>query len=212
MTPHSWDALKEEWRKILQEEGRARKRRITAKMNETLRRIRIVKGAETLTACMQGYLNSLEVEYARLLQQRALRPRREGDKRANPTEADLNEVNGNGSVRITRVKRPDGSTTTDPDGISLVFRDHFAALFRDEDPGGRTGRERLIDEVCQNLTRLDEEETVTLGGEATTEEVLAAIQSMPPERRPPAQTASPRTSTQRFTTFWRARCWPWQTW
>ncbi|KAL1418567.1 hypothetical protein MTO96_005602 [Rhipicephalus appendiculatus] len=121
MTPHSWDALKEEWRKILQEEGRARKRRLTAKMNETLRRIRIVKGAETLTACMQGYLNSLEVEYARLLQQRALRPRREGDKRANPTEADLNEVNGNGSVRITRVKRPDGSTTTDPDGISLVF-------------------------------------------------------------------------------------------
>ncbi|KAH7969729.1 hypothetical protein HPB52_021697 [Rhipicephalus sanguineus] len=135
MTPLSWETLKEEWRRILQEEGRAGKRRITTKKNEILRRIRIVNGAESLTACTRSYVNSLEVEYARLLERRALRPPKERDKPANPIVADLNEANGNGSVRITRVKRPDGSSVTYPDGISLVFRDYFAALFRDTDHG-----------------------------------------------------------------------------
>ncbi|KAH7968910.1 hypothetical protein HPB52_012515 [Rhipicephalus sanguineus] len=184
MTPLSWEALKEEWRRILQEEGRARKRRITTKMKEILRRIRIVKGAESLTPCTRSYLNSLEVEYAHLLQWRALRPPKERDKPANPIVADPNEANGNGSVRITRVKRPDGSSATDPDGISLVFCDYFAALFRDTDLDRGTDEKRLIEEVCRNLVRLEGEETASLGGEATAEEVSVAITSMPPNSAP----------------------------
>ncbi|KAH7969181.1 hypothetical protein HPB52_015561 [Rhipicephalus sanguineus] len=184
MTPLSWERLKEEWRRILQEEGRARKRRITAKMNEILRRIRIVKGAESFTACTRSYVNSLEVEYARLLQRCALRPPKKRDKPANPIVADPNEANRNGSVRITRVKRPDGSSATDPDGISLVFRDYFAALFRDTDHGRGTDEKRLIEEVCRNLVRLEGEETASLGGEATAEEVSIAITSMPPYSAP----------------------------
>ncbi|KAH7976368.1 hypothetical protein HPB52_012805 [Rhipicephalus sanguineus] len=184
MTPLSWETLKEEWRRILQEEGRARKRRITAKMNEILRRIRIVKGAESLTACTRSYVNSLEVEYARLLQRRARRPPKEWDKPANPILADPNEANGNGSVRITRVKRTDGSSATDPDGISLVFRDYFAALFRDTYLGRGTDEKRLIEKVCRNLVRLEGEETASLGGEATAEELSKMIGSFLWEGKP----------------------------
>ncbi|KAH7956175.1 hypothetical protein HPB52_006656 [Rhipicephalus sanguineus] len=109
MTPLSCEALKEEWRRILQEEGRARKHRITTKMNEILRRIRIVKGAESLTACTRSYLNSLEVEYARLLQRRALRPPKERDKPAIPIAADPNEANWNGSPLLANIERNESS-------------------------------------------------------------------------------------------------------
>nr|XP_037289468.1 uncharacterized protein LOC119183117 [Rhipicephalus microplus] len=67
VTLDSWDALKAEWRRILQEEGKARKRRTTARLNEILRRIRIIREADTLTTCTRGYLNTLEVESTRLL-------------------------------------------------------------------------------------------------------------------------------------------------
>ncbi|KAH6933681.1 hypothetical protein HPB50_017519 [Hyalomma asiaticum] len=50
-TPHVWDILKEGWKKLLQEEGRDRKRRLSAQMGEILRRMRIVKEAESLTSC-----------------------------------------------------------------------------------------------------------------------------------------------------------------
>ncbi|XP_049275468.1 uncharacterized protein LOC125759968 [Rhipicephalus sanguineus] len=180
MSPLSWETLKEEWRRILQEEGRARKRRITATMNEILRRIRIVKGAESLTACTRSYVTpwrSNTPAYYNGARLDHLRP-------ANPIVADPNEANGNGSVRITRVKRPDRSSATDPDGISSVYRDYFAALFRDTDHGRGTDEKQLIEEVCRNLVQLEGEETALLGGEATAEEVSVAITSMPPNSAP----------------------------
>ncbi|KAH7968013.1 hypothetical protein HPB52_005139 [Rhipicephalus sanguineus] len=170
MTPRTWDALKVEWKAILQEEGRERKRRITARINETLRRIRIVKGAETLTLCMQNYLITLEAEYIRLLQQRAARPPGGWGKAPNQADEYLNEVCGNGSVRITRVKRPDGSLATDPDEITEIFRDHFAAVFRSAEPDGGPGDMRSTEEVCRNLVRLSEEEVALLDSEVPAEE------------------------------------------
>ncbi|KAH7967944.1 hypothetical protein HPB52_004215 [Rhipicephalus sanguineus] len=44
ITPHAWDSLKESWKRLLQEEGRARKRRLSAQMDEILRRMRIIGG------------------------------------------------------------------------------------------------------------------------------------------------------------------------
>ncbi|KAH7939823.1 hypothetical protein HPB52_017921 [Rhipicephalus sanguineus] len=74
MTPQVWDTMKEAWKSILQEEGRARKRRLTDQMNELLRRMRIVRGAETLTACTRNYLDCLEASYARLLKKKTRKP------------------------------------------------------------------------------------------------------------------------------------------
>ncbi|KAH7934859.1 hypothetical protein HPB52_001412 [Rhipicephalus sanguineus] len=73
MTPQVWDTLKEAWTSILQEEGRARKRMLTDQMNE-LRRMRIVRGAETLTACTRDYPDCLEASYARLLRMKTRKP------------------------------------------------------------------------------------------------------------------------------------------
>ncbi|KAH7935801.1 hypothetical protein HPB52_013702 [Rhipicephalus sanguineus] len=184
MTPRTWDALKVEWKAILQEEGRERKRRITARINETLRRIRIVKGAETLTLCMQNYLITLEAEYIRLLQQRAARPPGGWGKAPNQADENLNEVCSNGSVRITRVKRPDGSLATDPDEITEIFRDHFAAVFRSAEPDGGPSDMRSTEEVCRNLVRLSEEEVALLDNEVPAEEVFTTIKSMPPNSAP----------------------------
>ncbi|KAL1415283.1 hypothetical protein MTO96_029553 [Rhipicephalus appendiculatus] len=92
MTPQVWDDLKTAWRTILQEHGRARKRRLTAQMNELLRRMRISRGADSLTACTRGYLDSLKASYTRLLKLSTRRPVRAHGQSANPASLDLNEV------------------------------------------------------------------------------------------------------------------------
>ncbi|KAL1486362.1 hypothetical protein MTO96_046995 [Rhipicephalus appendiculatus] len=75
ITPSAWDQLKLTWRDILQEEGKARKRRITAEMKELQRRTQIVKSGDTLTACMSDYLAFLEAKYKELLLTMAKQPR-----------------------------------------------------------------------------------------------------------------------------------------
>ncbi|KAL1484893.1 hypothetical protein MTO96_049924 [Rhipicephalus appendiculatus] len=44
ITPPAWDGLKAKWKVLLQEEGKARKRRLTGEMKELLRRMKIVRG------------------------------------------------------------------------------------------------------------------------------------------------------------------------
>ncbi|KAL1486370.1 hypothetical protein MTO96_047003 [Rhipicephalus appendiculatus] len=63
VTPAAWDSLKAAWKTLLQQEGSARKRRITTKMNELLRRMRIVQSAEVLKTCTRDYLDSLQIQY-----------------------------------------------------------------------------------------------------------------------------------------------------
>ncbi|KAH7963875.1 hypothetical protein HPB52_023748 [Rhipicephalus sanguineus] len=72
--PHTWDSLKEVWKTLLQKEGRARKRRVSAQMDEILYRMPIIRGAESLTSCTRDYLDSLEVTYTRLLRRYTRRP------------------------------------------------------------------------------------------------------------------------------------------
>ncbi|KAH7973278.1 hypothetical protein HPB52_023343 [Rhipicephalus sanguineus] len=64
LNPEEWDKQKETWKGILQEEGRTRKRRLTAEINETLRRMQIIKNADTLTFCTNGSISrdSTEIE------------------------------------------------------------------------------------------------------------------------------------------------------
>ncbi|XP_075723812.1 uncharacterized protein LOC142765891 [Rhipicephalus microplus] len=184
VTPDSWDALKAEWRRILQEEEKSGKRRITARLNEILRRIRIIRGADTLTACTWGYLDTLEAEYTSLLQQRALRPSRERDDATNGLGADPNDTAGNGQIRITSVRRPDGSSTTDADEIRTTSHDYFAALFWEADRESTLDSMRQTAEICQHLARLTQNETESMSNEASEDEVKIAVMSMPPNSVP----------------------------
>lgn len=64
-----WDCLKAGWRTLLTQAGRERKVRITRDLNETLRRLRIVKSADTVTFAMRDYMDLLKARYERLLRQ-----------------------------------------------------------------------------------------------------------------------------------------------
>lgn len=186
VTPAVWDDLKATWKAHLQQEGRARKKRITAQMNELLRRMRIVQNAECLTSCTRDYLAALKVQHARL--QRAIT----GEKGAFRTtseghrEEDLREVSGNGSVRILQVRRPDGTLTEDPAEIEATFRRHFETAFREPEPITTSSELPHRSELYQFLKHLDEGECPTLCGAATMQELWAAIQSMPPNSAPGA--------------------------
>ncbi|KAH7976477.1 hypothetical protein HPB52_014471 [Rhipicephalus sanguineus] len=184
MTPQVWDALKETWKAILQEEGRARKTRISAQTNELLRRMRIIRGADTLTACTRNYLDSLEASYARLLRLKTRRPLGAHDQSISPSTLDLDEARGNGGVQIAEVKRPDGSMITDSEEISSAFRNYFRAQFQVSDPEEAVFATQQMRDLCQYLQRPSEEEFSALDGEATMDELRGATQKMPPNSAP----------------------------
>ncbi|KAH7963786.1 hypothetical protein HPB52_022896 [Rhipicephalus sanguineus] len=179
VTPLAWDRLKEKWKSIIQEEGKAWKSRLTAQLNEILRRMKIIRGAE-LVQSTRDYLDTLEVSYTRLLRRKTRRPTSPNDQHDTPPYIDLRDVCGNGGVQITEAKRPDGSITVNPKEIAANFRIHFSTLFDDKDAREEDSATRQIKELCQNLRRPDEDETTALCREATLEELSGAIRCMPP--------------------------------
>ncbi|KAL1415254.1 hypothetical protein MTO96_029524 [Rhipicephalus appendiculatus] len=171
VTPETWDSLKAAWRALLQKEGSERKRRISNQMNELQRRMRIIQGADALTACTRDYLDSLQEQHDRLLQEKTRRPSAARAPSGDASEVDLREVSGNGCIRITEAKRPDGTTTADPAEITAIFRDHFRSAFREPEPGEARPDAGPMKDLCKCLRRLDEAEYVTLCGEALKEEL-----------------------------------------
>ncbi|KAH6933864.1 hypothetical protein HPB50_018619 [Hyalomma asiaticum] len=105
LTPHVWDTLKEGWKMLLQEEGRDRKRRLSAQMGEILRRMRIVKEAESLTSCTREYLETLQVTYTHLLQLKTRRPAKEPDPPDSSTDPGSRDVESLGEIQtVSMVK------------------------------------------------------------------------------------------------------------
>ncbi|KAH6946244.1 hypothetical protein HPB50_012375 [Hyalomma asiaticum] len=99
LTTHVWNTRKEGGKKLLQEEGRSRERRLSGQMGEILRRMRIVKEAESLTSCTREYLETLQATYTHLLQLKTRRPAKEPDPPDSSTDPGLIDVYGNGSLR-----------------------------------------------------------------------------------------------------------------
>ncbi|KAL1476520.1 hypothetical protein MTO96_036445 [Rhipicephalus appendiculatus] len=184
VTPAAWDSLKAVWKTLLQQEGSARKRRITTKMNELLRRMRIVQSAEVLTTCTRDYLDSLQIQYDRLLRETTRETRAARATSVEPPEIDLREVSGNGSLRIAG--RPDGTLTADPAEIQATFYEHFESAFREPDSDLPRPEPTLMEDLCKSLRRLDEDDCVTLCGAASIDELHGAIRSMPPNSAPGA--------------------------
>lgn len=131
MTPASWDALKATWKQILQEEGKARHRRISAKLNELLRRIQIIRWADTLTACTNEHLETLQFKYNRLVQEKTSRKTR--DHQLQDTIVNHPTCVGNGRMRISEIELANGSTTTDPGEIASAIYNHFKRQFEADD-------------------------------------------------------------------------------
>ncbi|KAH6919877.1 hypothetical protein HPB50_029134 [Hyalomma asiaticum] len=184
LTPHVWDKPKEGWKKLLQEEGRDRKRRLSAQMGEILRRMPIVKEAESLISCTREYLETLQATYTQLLQLKTRRRAKEPDPPDSSTDPGSRDVYGNGAVRITEAKRLDGSMTSDPGEIADIFREYFSSQFHESDSAEENPNRMQISELCQNLRRPGEEELTDLCCEASMEELCSAIRNMPSNSAP----------------------------
>ncbi|KAH6931927.1 hypothetical protein HPB50_001665 [Hyalomma asiaticum] len=176
VNPDEWDRLKSTWKALLQEEGRARQRRYTAEMNEVLRRMQIVKRADLLTSCTSDYLETLRAKHDRLLLKKVRRPARSTDSVTHITE-DINAVNGNGTRRITEVKRSDGSISTDPAEIEVIFRSHFKQQFERACTSDDDFSADRIKELCQHLQRPEEEDVTGVCDDVTMEELYSAIRN-----------------------------------
>lgn len=183
-SPADWDDLKATWRELLQQEGSARKKRLTARLNEILRRIRIIQSADALTTCTRDYLDSLMVQHDRLLSATAKGTRAARAVPGDPSDADLREVSGNGSLRISEVLRPDGTLTSDPAEIEATFRDHFKVAFSEPDPSEVQPDPALDKALFKNLRRLEVDECETLCAPASLDELRQAIRSMSPNSAP----------------------------
>ncbi|KAH7973259.1 hypothetical protein HPB52_023324 [Rhipicephalus sanguineus] len=182
-SPEAWDNLKASWKSLLQQEGRLRKRRYTARLNEILRRMRIVESADSLTACTRDYLEALKVQYDRLLRASSDGRRVPQVASGQPQDVDLS---GNGSFRITELKRPDGSLTEDPAEIESILHHHFKSAFHEPIPGTAHPAPTLTKELCKHLLCLEEDECLTLCGAASLTELKTAVASIPPNSAPGA--------------------------
>ncbi|KAH6920338.1 hypothetical protein HPB50_028675 [Hyalomma asiaticum] len=178
LTPHVWDTLKEGCKKLLQEEGRDRKRRLSAQMGEILRRTRIVKEAESLTPCTREYLETLQATYTHLLQLKTGRPAKKPYPPDSSTDPGSRDVYGNGGVKITEAKRLDGSITSDPGEIADIFRKYFSTQFHESDSAEENPNRMHISELCRDLRRPGEEELTDLRCESSMEELRCAIRNM----------------------------------
>ncbi|KAH8023137.1 hypothetical protein HPB51_011251 [Rhipicephalus microplus] len=98
--------------------------------------------------------------------------------------ADLREVCGNGSSRITQAMRPDGSTTDDQAEIAAILRSYFKSLFQEVAPEDGYSLSQPVADLCRNLHRLGEGAYETLCGEASIEEVRYAVANMSPNSAP----------------------------
>ncbi|KAH7963789.1 hypothetical protein HPB52_022899 [Rhipicephalus sanguineus] len=145
---------------------------------ETLRRMRIIRGAETLTVCTRDYLDALEVNYIRLLRLKPRRPPKAHGQSDKPTSIDLSEVCRNGGVRIMEAQRPDGSVSTDRKEIASIFRNYLRSQFQGSDLGSAASTAQQMHQLCQHLQRLGEEDITTLCGGATTDELHGAMRGM----------------------------------
>lgn len=134
----AWEAVKDRCREALITEGRQRKVRITSELNETLRRLRIVQGAETLTFAMRDYANLMKARYERLLRQssraacQAIVMGRAMTDPAVLRHIRAGSIDDLGPVRITQVRTADGELSSDEEDICARFSNHFAGLFTSE--------------------------------------------------------------------------------
>ncbi|KAH6924184.1 hypothetical protein HPB50_013465 [Hyalomma asiaticum] len=184
LTSHVRDTLREGWKKLLQEEDRNRKRRLSAQMGEHLRRMRIVKEAESLTSCSREYLETLQAIYTHILQLKTRRPAKEPDPPDSSTDSGLRDVYGSGGVRITEAERLNGSITSDPGEIADIFREYFSTQFHESDSAEENPNRMQIRELCQDLRCPSEEELTDLCCEASMEELRSAIRNMPSNSAP----------------------------
>lgn len=181
----AWDDLKEQWKDILIEAGKERKKRITQNLNEISRRIRIIERGGELTFCTQEYLSDLHTRY-----QNYIRELKQGTcstplspDHQTATEEDQNRnphptLRQNNSIRSMRTTG--GAIITNQDAIESLFITHFATIMQET----AHCPEPLTSEWLPVLPQISDEDKQLLHAPATKEEIVSVLRRMNKESAP----------------------------
>lgn len=122
-------------RSVLIMSGRERKARITAELNETLCRLRIVQRPGTLPFAMRDFTNLLKARYERLLERPscaascALVLGRPISDLAVLRHIRAGSAEDLGPAHVLHVRLPDGSLSADSEDIGTLSVNRFSKLF-----------------------------------------------------------------------------------
>ncbi|KAH7945997.1 hypothetical protein HPB49_018825 [Dermacentor silvarum] len=181
----TWDDFKTAWRPLLTRAGRDRKMRITHELNEILRRMRIVRNADSLTFAMQDYLDLLKARYETLLRQSsraASIATTQGKPLSDPAVLRYiraGSAEDKGSTRIPYVTLPDGALSDRSSDICTVFTKHVAeVLTAKEGSWDRDDYSDRLREFCRDLPQVSEDILQRLCEPVTPEELRAVVKDM----------------------------------
>ncbi|KAH8042806.1 hypothetical protein HPB51_025858 [Rhipicephalus microplus] len=164
-----WDNLKSQWQHWARESGRNVRLRLACKLNETLRRMRIVKAGAPLTPTTREYLDVLRTRYDRTFlrsTQKAITYAQDSVLRDAPELTRFlrtRRTQDSSSKYVTSVRMPDGFVSENIADIETRFSVYFIRLFTVGDPEAST--DALIKELerlCAVVSKLPAEASVNL--------------------------------------------------
>ncbi|KAH6932772.1 hypothetical protein HPB50_009378 [Hyalomma asiaticum] len=142
-------------------------------MNEVPCRMQIIKRADLLTSCTPDYLETLRAKHDRL-------PLKKGAK-ASEIHRLSNAHNRRRYKRgqwLRHLKCSDGSISTEPAEIEVIFRSHFKQQFERACTSDADSSAERIKELCQGIQWPEEKDFTSVCDDVTVEELCSTIRSM----------------------------------
>ncbi|KAL1479706.1 hypothetical protein MTO96_034799 [Rhipicephalus appendiculatus] len=180
-----WDTLKAQWQHWAKECGRNVRLRLTHELNETLRKIRIVKAGAPLTPTTREFLGVLRARYDRIFLQTTQKVHiypQDSMFRDTPELTRFlksrRSLNGPNEYAMSVCMR-DGSVSEDGTDIDRCFLEYFSHLFAESDQVTDSSAViRELESLCAGVPKLPEEASANLTKKASAAEVFSILRSL----------------------------------
>ncbi|KAL1416829.1 hypothetical protein MTO96_027427 [Rhipicephalus appendiculatus] len=180
-----WDTLKAQWQHWAKECGRNVRLRITHELNETLRKIRIVKAGAPLTPTTREFLGVLRARYDRIFLQTTQKVHIYPQDSMFQDTPDLTRflksrrsLNGPNEYAMSVCMR-DGSVSEEGTDIDRCFLEYFSHLFAESDQVTDSSAViRELESLCAGVPKLPEEASANLTKKASAAEVFSILRSL----------------------------------
>ncbi|KAL1470386.1 hypothetical protein MTO96_024347 [Rhipicephalus appendiculatus] len=180
-----WDTLKAQWQHWAKECGRNVRLRLTHELNETLRKIRIVKAGAPLTPTTREFLGVLRARYDRIFLQTTQKVHIYPQDSMFRDTPDLTRflksrrsLNGPNEYAMSVCMR-DGSVSEDGTDIDRCFLEYFSHLFAESDQVTDSSAViRELESLCAGVPKLPEEASANLTKKASAAEVFSILRSL----------------------------------
>ncbi|KAL1470368.1 hypothetical protein MTO96_024350 [Rhipicephalus appendiculatus] len=180
-----WDTLKVQWQHWAKECGRNVRLRLMHELNETLRKIRIVKAGAPLTPTTREFLGVLRARYDRIFLQTTQKVHiypQDSMFRDTPELTRFlksrRSLNGPNEYAMSVCMR-DGSVSEDGTDIDRCFLEYFSHLFAESDQVTDSSAViRELESLCAGVPKLPEEASANLTKKASAAEVFSILRSL----------------------------------